>query len=121
MTNETFWRTLEAYIHKDPEKIPSLILQANKEKLSVLVVTSNGQLQAIEVQEKLFAFCATGWNVKVPAGCQAGETKLDGFFFELIDSGYNGLAFASANGPMVCVEWSDLFPVKTKSGSKRKA
>lgn len=49
--------------------------------------------------------------MQVPNGCIVSETELDGLFFQLIDSGYNGMAFTIDNA-LIAVEWSDLFPAK---------
>ena len=115
MTNQEFWSTLELYARspQTQSKIPPLILQANREKLSVLVVSRDGNLNILQVQGKLFAHFVTRLDAQVPDGCIVGETELDGFFFQLIDSGYNGI-----DGTLIGVEWSDLFPAKP--GKKKK-
>ncbi len=119
MTNQEFWSTLELYARspQTQSKIPPLILQANREKLSVLVVSRDGNLNILQVQGKLFAHFVTRLDAQVPDGCIVGETELDGFFFQLIDSGYNGMAF-TIDGTLIGVEWSDLFPAKP--GKKKK-
>lgn len=119
MISQEFWSTLELYARspQTQSKIPPLLLQANKEHLSLLVVSRNGNLNVLQVQDKLFAHCVTRLNAQVPDGCIVGETDLDGFFFQLIDSGYNGMAF-TIDGTLIGVEWSDLFPAKP--GKKKK-
>ena len=119
MTNQEFWSTLELYARspQTQSKIPPLLLQANKEKLSLLVVSRGQTLNVLSVQDKLFAHCVTRHNAQVPDGCIVGETELEGFFFQLIDSGYSGMAF-TIDSTLIGVEWSDLFP--PKPGKKKK-
>ena len=121
MTNNEFWNLLEIYA-RSPQtqtKIPPLILQANTEKLSVLVVTRNRNMNILNVQDKSFAHLVTRFSAQVPDVCIVGETELDGFFFQLIDSGYHGIAFTIDN-TLIGVEWSDLFPTKPIAMKKRK-
>lgn len=115
MTNEEFWKQIETYGKsvKTQHKIPPLILRANKEKLSILAVSRKGQLASLNGRGKPFAYCATRWDEKVPSDCTVGETELDGFFFQLIDSGYGGLGFV-IDGTFLGVEWTDLFPPRKK-------
>ena len=121
MTKEEFWSKIELY-GKSPatqNKIPPLILQANKENLSLLVVAMDGTLQGVELENKAFVYCVTSRNAMVPAGCRVGETDFDGLFFQLIDSGYSGLAFF-IGGDVIGVEWSDIFPAKGSGKKKSK-
>jgi hypothetical protein len=46
-------------------------------------------------------------NDPVPSGCTIDEAELNGLFFQLIDSGYNGLAFLQG-GAFIGIEWKDL-------------
>ena len=120
MTNEEFWKKIEecGKSAKTRNQIPLLIQQADKEKLSLLVVAKDGALQALEANDKIFAYCATRWDEEVPSGCSVDAIELDGLFFQLIDSGYGGLAFI-VDGTLIGVEWSDLFPPAKKKKKKK--
>ena len=120
MTNEEFWKKIEecGKSEQTRNQIPLLIQQADKEKLSLLVVAKDKQLQVLKINGRIFLYCATRWDEEVPSGCSAGEIELDGFFFQLIDSGYGGLAFI-VDGTLIGVEWSDLFPPAKKKKKKK--
>ena len=117
MTNEEFWSQLRSLI--DPKTttsvkaISSLFSTATKENLSLLVVLKDDELQSLHVGDLIFAHCLTDRNDPVPSGCTIDEAELSGFFFQLIDSGYNGIGFL-VDGTFIGIEWKDLMlpPVK---------
>ena len=111
MTNEEFWSQLRSLI--DPKTttsvkaISSLFSTATKENLSLLVVLQDDTLQSLSANDLTFAYCATNRQDPVPTGCVIVETELNDFFFQLIDSGYNGIGFLMG-GAFIGIEWSDL-------------
>ena len=121
MTKEEFWNKIKLYGKSAAtlNKIPPLILQASQEKLSLLVVAENGAMKPLQAQDKIFLYCVTDWNSMVPTGCTIGETDFDGLFFQLIDSGYSGLAFI-IDGTFIGIEWPDIFPNKNSTKKKSK-
>jgi len=119
MTSEQFWSDLRSLI--DPKTttsvkaISTLFSTATQENLSLLVVLKDGVLQSLSANNLIFAHCITDRNDPIPTGCTIDEVELNGFFFELIDCGYNGLAFLQG-GAFIGIEWKDLMlpPVKEK-------
>ena len=111
MTNEEFRSELRSLI--DPKTttsvkaISSLFSTATKENLSLLVVLKDDELQSFQVKDLIFAHCVTDRNDPVPSGCSIDEVELSGFFFELIDSGYNVIGFL-VDGAFIGIEWKDL-------------
>lgn len=111
MTNEEFWSELRSLI--DPKTttsvkaISSLFSTATKENLSLLVVLKDDELQSLHVGDLIFAHCVSDRNDPVPSGCVIDEVELSGFFFQLIDSGYNGIGFL-VDGAFIGIEWKDL-------------
>ena len=87
--------------------ISSLFSTATKENLSLLVVLKDDELQSFHVKNFIFAHCMTDRNDPIPTGCTIDEVELNGLFFELIDCGYNGLAFLQG-GAFIGIEWKDL-------------
>ena len=59
------------------------------------------------MKDLIFAHCVTDRNDPVPSGCSIDEVELSGFFFELIDSGYNVIGFL-VDGAFIRIEWKDL-------------
>ena len=108
MTNQEFWNQLENCVKTEQDKIPSLILQARQENLSLLIVVNNNVMHALELEKKFFVHCVTNKEVPLPAGYMIREVELKGLFFSLIESGLNGMIF-STNTNMVGFEWKDLF------------
>jgi hypothetical protein len=119
MTNEQFWSELRSLI--DPKTttsvkaISTLFSTATQENLSLLVVLKDDELQSLHVNHLIFAHCLTDRNDPVPSGCTIDEVELNGLFFNLIDNGYNGLAFLQ-DGAFIGIEWTDLMlpPAKEK-------
>lgn len=111
MTNEQFWSQLRSLI--DPKTttsckaISSLFSTATQENLSLLVVLADDTLQSLSANSLIFAYCATDWHDPIPSNCSISETELNGFFFQLIDSGYNGIGFLM-DGALIGIEWKDL-------------
>ena len=111
MTNEQFRSQLRSLI--DPKTttsvkaISSLFSIATQENLSLLVVLIDDELQTLEAEGLTFAHCATDWHDPVPSGCSIYEIELSGFFFHLIDNGYNGIGFI-IDGAFIGIEWKDL-------------
>ena len=127
MTNQDLWKALDNYISSSPKQIPDLIYQGTQQKLSILVVVDkSGVLQAIETHNMTFLFCVSAESSPVPDGCRIDKVELDGLFFQLIDCGYNGLAFENEkNSKMVCLDWKDFmvkgigFSGVRKAGGKK--
>ena len=117
MTNEQFWSELRSLI--DPKTttsvkaISSLFSTATQENLSLLVVLSDDELQSLDVSNLIFAHCVTDRNDPVPSGCTIDEAELNDLFFELIDSGYNGLGFLLGR-TFIGIEWKDLIMANKK-------
>ena len=117
MTNEEFRSELRSLI--DPKTttsvkaISTLFSTATQENLSLLVVLKDGVLQSLSANNLIFAHCVTNRNDPVPSGCNIDEVELSGFFFQLIDSGYSGLAFIQG-GTFIGIEWKDLMLPPTK-------
>ena len=111
MTNEQFWSQLRSLI--DPKTttsvkaISSLFSTATNENLSLLVVLLDDTLQSLSANDLTFAYYVTDRDDPVPSGCVIVETELNGVFFQLIDSGYNGIGFLM-DGALIGNEWSDL-------------
>ena len=111
MTNEQFWSQLRSLI--DPKTttsvkaISSLFSTATNENLSLLVVLLDDTLQSLSAKDLTFAYYVTDRDDPVPFGCVIEETELNGLFFQLIDSGYNGIGFLM-DGALIGIEWSDL-------------
>ena len=111
MTNEQFRSQLRSLI--DPKTttsvkaISSLFSIATQENLSLLVVLIDDELQTLNADGLTFAHCATDWHDPVPSGCSIYEIELSGFFFHLIDNGYNGIGFI-IDGAFIGIEWKDL-------------
>ena len=111
MTNEQFWSQLRSLI--DPKTttsvkaISSLFSTATNENLSLLVVLLDDTLQSLSANDLTFAYYVTDRDDPVPFGCVIEETELNGLFFQLIDSGYNGIGFLM-DGALIGNEWSDL-------------
>lgn len=108
MTNQEFWNQLEVCVKSEPDKIPSLVLQANQENLCILIVVNSNVMHALELDHKFYVHCVTSKDVPLPAGYIIREFELKGLFFSLIESGLNGMIFASKSN-MVGFGWKDLF------------
>ena len=99
MTNEQFRSQLRSLI--DPKTttsvkaISSLFSIATQENLSLLVVLIDDELQTLNADGLTFAHCSIY------------EIELSGFFFHLIDNGYNGIGFI-IDGAFIGIEWKDL-------------
>lgn len=118
MTQENFLNQLDKLSRKDKtiKDMPALINRARKEHLSIPVVhtmASDGSAEPVIlcVENKNFIQCATVLqfpSVPLQPAQTIGATELDGFFEELIDLGYNGIAFLTTVG-FVGIEWMDFF------------
>ena len=128
MTKLEFWSQLDALTRssKTYEQIPPLILEARREHLSIPVVFDSfvnpepdgttGEPAILCIQNKLFIRCATSLygTEKLPLFKQnqfIGESELDGFFEDLLECGYSGIAFLSSYG-FVGIEWRGFAPGK---------
>ena len=117
MTKHEFWKQLTELTKSQStfSRIPALINSARAEHLSLPVKLikrgDHAEPVILEVQGKLFIQCETSLNV---LQTDTGETDLDGFFEELIDCGYHGIAFATKAG-LVGLEWKDFFSVSPRS------
>ena len=120
MTKEEFWKKLETLAVKDPEKMPSLIRDACKEGLPVLMASDHDRIMGCSVDGKLFAVCVTDRKMKLPAGRTIEEVDLDNaFFHEMIVAGYGGLAVETM-GNVYCIPWSDIFSGKPVTNVERR-
>ena len=113
----------------DFEKIPPLILQARSEHLHLLVAyedftSKDGTHMAVIVplEGREMILCATDYNSTMPVDFETeiAETKIEGFLEDLIESGYDGIAFAHG-GQVLGIEWEDLFPGMKSRLPKAKA
>lgn len=119
MTNEEFCKRLHqmAQSPKTYDQMPGLINQARNEKLSILAVSdSKHTAVTIPSENKLFLLCSTTWTPP-RLDYVVGETELEGFFEELIESGYNGIAFLE-NSRLIGLEWKDFFEANRKAKRK---
>lgn len=120
MTNQEFYRQLTqlASSNSTATQMPALIQKARKEHLCIPVVYMGDSRDAdpavLIAQGKKYIQCSTAlsfpvvMNVpKLKPGQKIGETELDGFFEQLIDCGYDGIAFLCPIG-FVGLEWADL-------------
>lgn len=136
MTKQEFWAHLDKLLlTKEKENlsiVPHLINQAREEHLSILVIGNNnpdgtpGELSTVFGQNKSFLQCTTTWfpapgGVSFPLqrGQTVVETDLDDLYEDLIDCGYDGLAFI-VTGTMIGYEWKDFFQGQKKKKQKRK-
>ena len=116
MTKQEFWNQLSELTRSQDtfSKLPALINKARAEHLSIPVKTirrgDHAEPVILEIQGKLFIECATSFSI---FSADIGETDLDGFFEELIDSGYHGIAFVTKAG-LVGLEWKDFFPARSR-------
>lgn len=118
MTQQDFLNQLNKLSHKDKtiKDMPALINRARKEHLSIPVVhmmASDGAAKPVILgaENKNFIQCATVLqfpSVPLQPGQTIGITELDGFFEQLIDLGYNGIAFLTTVG-FIGIEWMDFF------------
>ena len=120
MTNQEFYRKLTklASSNNTAPQMPALIHKAREEHLCIPVVfegkSSDAEPVVIFAQGKKYIQCSTAlsfpvvMNVpKLKPGQKIGETELDGFFEQLIDCGYDGIAFLCPIG-FVGMEWADF-------------
>jgi hypothetical protein len=100
--------------------MPSLIRDACKEGLPVLMASDHDRIMGCSVDGKLFAVCVTDRKMKLPAGRTIEEVDLDNaFFHEMIVAGYGGLAVETM-GNVYCIPWSDIFSGKPVTNVERR-
>ena len=120
MTNQEFYRQLTnlAGSNTTAPQMPALINKAREEHLYIPVVfegkADDPEPVVIVAQDKKLILCSTALSFpavlnvpKLKPGQQIGETHLDGFFEQLIDCGYDGIAFLSPIG-LIGFGWADF-------------
>lgn len=109
MTKEEFWKQLENCAENHPEEMPSLIRDAGKEGLPVLMAVDHEEIMGCSADGKLFALCVTDRTLKIPAGRIIVEVDLDNtLYHDLVTEGFAGFAF-EIKGSIYCIPWSDIF------------
>lgn len=119
MTKEEFWKQLEDLAVKAPEKMPSLVRDAGKDGLPVLLAAEKEEIMGCSVDGKIYALCVTDPHPVLPQGRSVEEVGLDStFYHDMITEGYAGLAFETM-GNIYCIPWSDIFSGKPAANMER--